>query len=220
MSPPDLSFVHRFLPGTEATAPVLLLLHGTGGDENDLIPLGELLWPGASLLSPRGQVLEQGMPRFFRRIAPGVFDEDDLRRRAHDLADFIVQAAERYDIDRDRLVAVGYSNGANMAAATLMLHPDVFRHAVLWHAQVPLRLQLLPNITSHGVLLTGGRRDSVVPPLETENLRGLLAACGAAVRLVWFDTDHALSEADVSAARQWLHERFMSGARSQGGVAM
>jgi predicted esterase len=213
MTAPDLGFVHRFVPGTDALAPTLLLLHGTGGNEDDLLPLGRLLWPGAPLLSPRGPVLEAGMPRFFRRLALGVFDLEDLHRRAHDLAQFAAAAADRYGFDRQRLVALGYSNGANIAAATLLLRPEAIRRAVLWHAQVPLEPEVLPDLSGHEILVTAGRRDPIVPPTGTERLRELLAACGAAVQLAWFEAGHALSHEDVDTARRWLHDAAAPGGR-------
>lgn len=206
MAAPDLGFVHRFVHGTDAQAPTLLLLHGTGGNEDDLLPLGRLLWPGAPLLSPRGPVLEQGMPRFFRRIAQGVFDLDDLRQRSQDLAGFVSAAADHYGFARERLVAVGYSNGANIAASTMLLRPDAFRYAVLWHAQVPFEPETPPDLSAQNVLLTAGRRDPIVPPTGTERLRELLAECGAAVQLAWFDAGHALSQDDVDTSRRWLHD--------------
>ena len=120
----DLGFIHRYLPGRNAAGPVLLLLHGTGGDENDLIPLGQDLLPGAAILSVRGKVLENGMPRFFRRLAEGVFDQDDLRRRTEELGQFIDSARRQYSLSENRLIAVGYSNGANIAASLILREPD------------------------------------------------------------------------------------------------
>jgi predicted esterase len=206
MPAPPLAFAHRFVPGTDRWAPTLLLLHGTGGNEDDLLPLGRLLWPGASLLSPRGPVLEHGMPRFFRRIAEGVFDLDDLRRRAHDLADFVVASASVYGFAPDRVVAAGYSNGANVAAATMLLRPPTFTRAVLWHAQVPLEPDPRPDLAGHDILITAGRRDPIIPPTGTERLRELLASCGAAVQLAWLDGGHALSQDDIDTARRWLQD--------------
>src|SRR5579863_9836262 len=141
----ELGFIHRFEQGSE-DAPVLLMLHGTGGDEDDLLPLGRAILPGASLLSPRGKVLEQGMPRFFRRLALGVFDVEDLKFRTHELADFIVAAAARYKFDVNRVVAAGYSNGANIAASLLLLQPDVLSAAILLRATVPLRVEAPPGL--------------------------------------------------------------------------
>src|ERR1700726_3001205 len=115
---PQPDFIHEFVPGSSERT--LLLLHGTGGNERDLIPLGRELDPSASLLSPRGKVLESGMPRFFRRLAEGVFDLEDLTRRTHELADFVTAAAQRYKIDMEKMIAVGYSNGANIAASILL----------------------------------------------------------------------------------------------------
>jgi predicted esterase len=212
MAVPHLSFVHRFVPGTDPAAPVLLLLHGTGGNEDDLVPLARHLWPGAAVLSPRGQVLEEGMPRFFRRLAQGVFDLDDLRRRTDDLADFVGAAGDRYGFAAGRVVAVGYSNGANIAASVLLLRPGAFDRAVLWHAQVPLEPDPPPDLRGHDVLLTAGRRDPIVPPTGTERLWELLESCGAAVQLTWFDAGHALSGDDIDAARRWLQETCGRGA--------
>src|SRR5687767_12070839 len=146
METPALSFVHQFLPAKAEGAPTLLLLHGTGGDEHDLLDLGRALNPRAALLSPRGQVLENGMPRFFRRLAEGVFDLDDLRQRTHNLAAFVAHASEAYQFDPQRVIAVGYSNGANIAASALLLHPQVLAGAVLFHAMVPLVPKELPDL--------------------------------------------------------------------------
>lgn len=204
MPPRDLSFVHRFVPGAEPAAPTLLLLHGTGGNEDDLLPLGPMLWPGAALLSPRGQVLEHGMPRFFRRLAEGVFDLDDLRRRTDDLAAFVDAARDRYGIERDRLVAVGYSNGANIAASVLLLRPEVLARAVLWRAQVPIEPATAPDLSRHDVLITGGLRDPLIPRSSTERLQTLLMASGARVQVSWLDTGHELTRTDIDQAHAWL----------------
>ena len=132
----DLPFIHRFEPGSRPEAPPLLLLHGTGGDENDLLPLGEAISPGSALLSLRGKVLEHGMPRFFRRLAEGVFDEDDVRLRANELTDFVESARAHYGLGAP--IALGYSNGANIAAAMLLLRPLVLAGGILLRAMVPL----------------------------------------------------------------------------------
>lgn len=193
----------RFDPGT---SPTLLLLHGTGGDENDLIPLGQLLRTGAALLSPRGQILENGQPRFFRRLAPGVFDEDDLIRRTHELADFVEnQAAARH---LGKLIAVGYSNGANIAAAMLLLRPDVLSGAVLFRAMLPLEPPHPPRLDGTPVLLLAGRRDGMIPQESTQRLAVLLGQAGADLALEWRDTGHGLEQTEFTLAREWLDRHF------------
>ncbi|MGE3843466.1 MAG: alpha/beta hydrolase [Vicinamibacterales bacterium] len=204
MDSAEFTFAHRFVPGSDPSAPTLLLLHGTGGDESELLPVGRQLWPGAALLSPRGPVNENGMARFFRRHAPGLFDLDDLHQRSHDLANFVSAAVSHYDLDSSRVVWVGYSNGANIAASTLLLRPQAVRAAVLWHAQIPFRPEQPPNLATHEVLMTAGREDPIVPPTETEKLAELLTACGAAVQTAWFPAGHALSPDDIGAAKRWL----------------
>lgn len=198
-----LGFTHRWEPraGSDRT---LLLLHGTGGDENDLIPLGDLIDPGANLLSPRGQVLEQGMPRFFRRLAEGVFDMDDLRARTHGLADFVEEAARAYAFPTDGVTAVGFSNGANVAAAMLLLRPGLVRQAILLRAMVPLEPSPLPALAGTRVFLAGGQHDPIIPPANTERLAGILRSAGAEVALRWSPVGHQLTRADVDAARAWL----------------
>ncbi len=203
ISSQDLGFIHRFIPGHSAS-PTLLLLHGTGGDENDLVDLGRMLAPEAAILSPRGKVLERGMPRFFRRLAEGVFDLDDLRTRTAELADFVGAAADRYGFDRSRVVAVGYSNGANIAASLLLLRPAVLSGAVLLHAMVPLVPQQLPDLSTTPIFLSGGRTDMMIAPPETERLADLLETAGAHLTVSWQPGGHSLSEAEVQAARDWL----------------
>jgi phospholipase/carboxylesterase len=192
-----------FHPGT---SPALLLLHGTGGDENDLIPLGRLLRPGATLLSPRGQILENGQPRFFRRLAPGVFDEDDLVRRTHELADFVEdQRAGRH---LGKVIAVGYSNGANIAAAMLLLRPDVLSGAVLFRAMVPLEPPHPPRLDGTPVLLLGGRQDGMIPRDNTQRLAVLLEQAGADLTLEWREAGHGLEQSEFALAREWLGRHF------------
>jgi predicted esterase len=199
----DLGFIYRYLPG-KGPAPTLLLLHGTGGDESDLIPLGEYLAPGVGLLSPRGKVLEYGMPRFFRRFADGSFDVDDVKLRAHELAGFVEVAAEKQGFDRGAVVAVGYSNGANIGAAALIAHPGVFSAAVLFHATLPYQPAEIVNLPGLPVFLTGGRRDTMIPPEGTEALAELLGKAQAEVTLRWQPGAHDLTRAEVDDARQWL----------------
>ena len=204
MTTPHLGFVHRYVPAHRADAPTLLLLHGTGGDETDLLSLGEALAPEAGLLSPRGQVREHGMPRFFHRLAEGVFDLDDLRFRTHELAGFVAAAAAAYGFDARRLIAVGYSNGANIAASLLLTHPGVLSGAILFHAQVPLEPQETPTLVGVPVFLTGGRADPIVRPAETERLAALLREAGTDVTLRWQPNGHTLSPREVDEARRWL----------------
>jgi predicted esterase len=199
-------FIHRFLPAQapENGRPALLLLHGTGGDENDLLELGRRLAPGAALLSPRGKVLENGLPRFFRRIAEGVFDLEDLRLRTAELADFLADAAARYGLEPERLTAVGYSNGANIAAALLLLRPAALRQAVLFHAMVPLVPEKLPDLRGRRVFLAAGKADRLIPPAQSERLALLLEAAGAEVTLFWQPGGHALEQGEIQAAAAWL----------------
>jgi phospholipase/carboxylesterase len=207
----DLGFVHRFVPAPESAqppVPALLLLHGTGGDEADLVPLGRALAPGWALLSPRGKVLEAGAPRFFRRLAEGVFDLDDLVARADELAGFVEEAAGSYGLARDRIVAVGFSNGANIAAALLLLHAGLLAGAVLLRAMVPLEPDPLPDLAGTRVLLAAGDRDPLVPPEESRRLAALLANAGAEVDVHVERAGHGLAQGDLEAARRWLAERF------------
>ncbi len=199
------SFVHRFVPGTPGNPTTLLLLHGTGGGEDDLLDLGRTLAPGSALLSPRGNVLESGhVTRWFRRLAEGVFDEADVARRAHELADFAGAAAGRYGFDPAGVVAVGYSNGANIAAATLLLRPEVLRGAVLLRAMVPLVPAATPDLGGKRVLLAAGRHDPMVPVENVERLAGLLRAGGADVTLRSAEAGHGLTPSEIDAARAWL----------------
>lgn len=196
-------FHHRFVPGT-AESPTLLLLHGTGGNEDDLLPLGGLLAPGAALLSPRGQVLEGGMPRFFRRLAEGVFDEADLHARTHELAAWVRVAVDEYGIDPARIVAVGFSNGANIAASLLLLYPGLLRAAVLFRAMVPFEPASPPALDGTAVYMGEGRADPLIPAANAERLAGLLREAGAEVALRWQPGGHALTRADVDDAAAWL----------------
>lgn len=199
------SFVHQFIPGV-AGSPTLLLLHGTGGDETDLLGLGRMLDGAASLLSPRGTVLENGMPRFFRRLAEGVFDRDDLTRRTHELADFVADAAARYGFDARRVVAVGFSNGANIAASTLLLRPETLAAAILFRPMVPLVPEPLPDLARVPVFIGAGTQDPIVPTQETERLAALLGEAGAPVTLRWETGGHGLTQGDLSAAQEWLRQ--------------
>jgi predicted esterase len=199
---PEPDFIHEFVPGTSNRT--LLLLHGTGGNERDLIPLGRELDPNASLLSPRGKVLENGMPRFFRRLAEGVFDLEDLKHRTNELADFVIAAAQHYGFASDNLVAVGYSNGANIAASMLFLRPEVLSAAILFRAMVPLVPDKQPKLSSMPVWIGAGTDDPIIPTSETKRLAELLRKAGANVTIRHFPAGHELTPADVEAARDWL----------------
>ena len=203
MSPrPD--FIHEFVPGTSNRT--LLLLHGTGGNERDLIPLGRELDPNAALLSPRGKVLENGMPRFFRRLAEGVFDVEDLKQRTNELADFVAAAVQHYQFAADRLVAVGYSNGANIAVSMLLLRPDILRAAILFRAMVPLVPKNLPDLSCVRVWISAGNQDPIIPTSETQRLVELLRRAGADVTVRFANANHGLTNAEVGAARHWIKE--------------
>lgn len=197
-------FIHEFVPGSSNRT--LLLLHGTGGNERDLIPLGRELDPTAALLSPRGKVLENGMPRFFRRLAEGVFDLEDLQKRTHELADFVARAADRYDIDNRNIIAVGYSNGANIAASILLLRPETFAGAILFRAMVPLERDNLPKLANIHVWIGAGNHDPIIPTSETQRLVNLLRTAGADVTVRSLNAGHVLTPADISLARDWLHK--------------
>ncbi|HME88313.1 MAG TPA: alpha/beta hydrolase [Chthoniobacterales bacterium] len=199
---PQPDFIHDFVPGKSERT--LLLLHGTGGNERDLISLGRELDPDASLLSPRGKVLENGMPRFFRRLAEGVFDLDDLQRRTHELADLVIAAAEFYKIDNKQIVAVGYSNGANIAASILLLRPEILSAAILFRAVVPLVPETQPNLSSTHVFIGAGARDPIVAGSETKRLAELLRSAGADVTIRFFQSGHGLTRDDIDLAREWL----------------
>ena len=199
----ELGFCHRFVPGEHAGARPLLLLHGTGGNEDDLLPLGRMVAPGAALLSPRGKVLEHGMPRFFRRLAEGVFDEDDVRGRAHELADFVAAAREQYGIAAP--VALGYSNGANIAAAMMLLRPEALAGGILLRAMVPLaKPEPKEGLAGKPVLIVSGARDPIAAPTNAARLKTMLEAAGARVDHRVLASGHELSQADVNLARDWL----------------
>ncbi|RZN16445.1 alpha/beta hydrolase [Bradyrhizobium sp. Leo121] len=198
----ETPFVYRFEPAERAGAPPLLLLHGTGGDESDLLELGRMLSPDSALLSPRGRMLENGMPRFFRRLAEGVFDEDDVRRRAAELADFVDAMRRRLGIGAP--VAVGYSNGANIAAAMMLLRPGTLSGAILLRAMVPLSDPPRPDLAGAPVLVAAGQMDPIVTASNSAKLAEILGDAGADVTHRTLPAGHQLSQADLVLTREWL----------------
>jgi len=208
---PIAGFTFRFVPGGEGGEDpgyVLLLLHGTGGDENDLLPLGAMLAPGAPLVSPRGRVLEAGMPRFFRRVRQGVFDVEDLRARARELAAFVAAARVELDLENRPWVAVGFSNGANIAGGLLLEHPSALQGAVLLRPMVPYAPAMPPSLAGIPILIAAGDQDPYGSPEQVARLRELLESGKARVTVHREPTGHNLTMDDVEAARDWLHREI------------
>ena len=192
---------HVFIKGTNEKT--LLLLHGTGGTERDLLGLAKEIDPDASVLSVRGNVLENGMPRFFRRIADGVFDMEDLRFRTNELYDFVNEAAEKYGFNRSNIIAIGYSNGANIAAALMFYKENALAGALLHHPMVPDHEATLPNLSGVNVWIGAGQNDMMCPPEESNTLNAMLTAAGASVHVDWFNYGHQLTMPEVEAAKAW-----------------
>jgi len=200
---------HVFQKGKDTSKPVLLLLHGTGGNELDLLPLAERIDPKASVLSVRGNVLENGMPRFFRRLAEGIFDEEDLVFRTKELNEFLNEAAKTYEFDRDNIVAVGYSNGANIAASLLFHYENALKGAILHHPMVPRRGIELPNLVEKVVFIAAGTNDPICSPSESEELMMLLENANANVTMHWENRGHQLTIGEVEKATEW-YEKMVS----------
>ena len=195
-------FVYRFIPGKGERT--LLLLHGTGGNEADLLPIGFAIAPDAALLSPRGKVLENGAPRFFRRLAEGVFDEEDVVERANELAEFVSSAARKHNFDMNALIAVGYSNGANIASAMLLLGALKAQGAILFRPMVPLSRPPQHRLDDCEVLISGGRFDPIATPDQVNALANLLRERKAEVEVRMQESGHELTQRDVETARDWL----------------
>lgn len=210
----DFGFVHIFInrkssDNNNLTKKLtLILLHGTGGNEEDLIPLGKEIESTASILSLRGKVLENGMPRFFRRLAEGVFDIEDLKFRTHELADFIQKCSLHYKFDLRKTIAIGFSNGANIAASLLLLRPDVFEGAILFRAMIPLVPNPLPDLSNKKVLLSAGVNDPIVSRMETESLYKLFQNANTNIVLKWENSSHNLIKEDIVVARKWISNNF------------
>jgi phospholipase/carboxylesterase len=187
----------------------LVLLHGTGGNEEDLIFLGKEIEPNVSILSPRGKVLENGMPRFFRRLSEGIFDIEDLKFRTHELADFIQKCSLHYKFDLNQTIAVGFSNGANIIASMLFLRPEVIQGAILFRAMVPfIPDDPLPNLSSKKILLSAGLNDPIATRIETENLYNMFQKTHANIILKWQHSSHNLIQDDLVIAKEWILNKF------------
>ena len=210
MKDTNLGFIHRFIPphsNANESKQTLLLLHGTGGTEDDLIPLGNELAPNASILSVRGRVLENGMPRFFRRLEEGVFDLDDLKMRTDELAEFITKSSSKYMFDEKRIIAVGYSNGANIAASLLLRRPESLAGAILFRAMVPYSPTVMPDLSNKSIILLEGLYDPIVSTAEAQRLLEIFTNAQSNVTLKWQDSGHNLTNEDIFAAKKWL-ERY------------
>ena len=199
----DQDFKHIYIQG-DSDLPVLVLLHGTGGDEQDLVDIGQAVSPGSPILSLRGKVLENGMPRFFRRLAEGIFDQEDLKFRTTELADYIEKARQIYGFENKAVVALGYSNGANIAASVLLSRPETFQGAVLLRAMVPFDPKSLPNLEGAKVLMLSGLMDNIIPAENSTRLSKILDEAGADVSFIMKPTGHGLTQSDFSDITKWI----------------
>ncbi|EDL65937.1 alpha/beta hydrolase [Bacillus sp. SG-1] len=201
---------HIFKQGNKENGPTLLLLHGTGGNERNLLPLAEMIAPGYSVLGVRGNVSEHGMPRFFRRLAEGVFDEEDLVFRTKELKKFIDESAEKYGFDRNNVLAIGYSNGANIAASMMYHYNDAVQGAILFHAMVPLRSVDMADLSGTPVFLGAGENDPLIPAQETKELADALRSSNADVTEYWTRGGHQLTREEIEQAADWFKEKYQN----------
>jgi phospholipase/carboxylesterase len=201
----DIGFIHRYLPGEDrASSETLLVLHGTGGDENNLIGIGQAIAPGAAILSPRGNVLENGAPRFFKRLAEGVFDPKEVRSRGEELASFIRAAISKYALNPERIFAMGYSNGANIASTVMLIDPELLRGAILLRPMLVLETDGRSDLSGKGVFISAGQMDQIVPVKSIVRLVELFEASHADVTLKWQQAGHNLLPSEVREAADWL----------------
>jgi phospholipase/carboxylesterase len=198
----ERDFIYRFIPARQEGLAPLLLLHGTGGNENDLLDLAEAVAPGRAVISPRGKVLENGMPRFFRRLAEGVFDEADVVRRAHELADFVGKARTHHALPAP--MALGFSNGANIAAAMLLLRPEALSGGILIRAMTPLKAVDHLQLDGRKVLILSGMADPIIPAADAANLSAMLTTRGAKVTHETLAAGHGLTREDINLSRTFL----------------
>ncbi|WP_054712782.1 alpha/beta hydrolase [Bacillus sp. JCM 19041] len=200
--------IHIFQKGKNPSGPTIVLLHGTGGNESDLFPIAEMIDPDLNILGIRGNVSENGMPRFFKRLAEGVFDKEDLKKRTDELHQFLNEAAKEHQFDANQLIAVGYSNGANIAANVLYEHGSAFKGAMLFHAMVPQKGKQLPDLTNTSVFVGAGKRDPMIPAPETETLIADLRGASASVETYWTEGGHQLIRDEIEAAKSWYSSKF------------
>ena len=201
-----LGFIHKYIPpANPLSLDTLVLFHGTGGDEDSMVQIGSTVSQESGLLSPRGKILENGMPRFFRRLSEGVFDHEDMKDRTIELVKFINSASKEYGYDLRKLSALGYSNGANIAASIILTFPGVFKNAVLFHPMIPFKPDNLPDLSGTRILITAGTNDPVVNPEESEGLKELFQDSGAIMEILWSDKGHSLTQEELERARIFLH---------------
>ncbi len=186
-------------------APIYVLFHGTGGDEHDLVPLVKAMHPDAGVLSLRGEVNEHGMNRFFKRIRPGVFDLEDLARRTNDINQFLDEVSKKYDFKKQDLIAIGYSNGANMIASLLMQCGPIIKGAVLMHPMVPRRDLDKQDLSDISILVTAGKHDAICPVSETNDLVTLLTEMNANILVKWFSGGHEITQYEVETIKDWIN---------------